>query len=162
MRHNTFLVHWNDSLTGDCLTKMVDIGGKDHVKRVAKASGFIELDSDTVDKIENDEIPKGDVKSVSKTAGVMAIKNTTQIVPLTHPIPITGANVEIILQEDGVKVEVGVKSRGQTGVEMEALSGVNASLLTIWDMVKGFEKDEDGQYPGTRIRDVTVDEKVKE
>ncbi len=131
------------------------------MKRVAKASGFIELDSDTVEKIENDEVPKGDVISVSKTAGVMAIKNTTQIVPLTHPIPITGANVDINLQEDGVRVEVEVKSRGQTGVEMEALSGVNASLLTIWDMTKGFEKDEEGQYPDTKIRDVSVDEKVK-
>lgn len=141
---------------------MVDIGGKDHVNRVAKASGFIELDSDTVEKIEDDDVPKGDVISVSKTAGVMAIKNTTQIVPLTHPIPITGANVNINLQDDGVRVEVEVKSRGQTGVEMEALSGVNASLLTIWDMIKGFEKDEDGQYPDTKIRDISVDEKVKE
>ena len=140
---------------------MVDIGGKDHVKRVAKASGFIELDSDTVEKIEYDDVPKGDVISVSKTAGVMAIKNTTQIVPLTHPIPITGANVNINLQDDGVRVEVEVKSRGQTGVEMEALSGVNASLLTIWDMIKGFEKDEEGQYPDTKIRDISVDEKVK-
>ncbi len=140
---------------------MIDIGGKDHVNREAKASGFIKLDHNTVEKIENREVPKGNVLSVAKTAGIMAIKNTTQIIPLTHPIPITGAEVNFGVQENGVEVEVEVKSKGQTGVEMEALSGVMASLLTVWDMVKGFEKDEEGQYPGTRIMDIRVEEKVK-
>lgn len=143
------------------MTQMVDIGEKEHVGRRAKASGFIKLDHDTVVKIEEDDVPKGDVLSVSKTAGVMAIKNTTDIVPLTHPIPITGAEVDLDLQENGVEVQVEVKSKGQTGVEMEALSGVMASLLTVWDMVKGFEKDEEGQYPNTRIMDIRVEEKVK-
>lgn len=140
---------------------MVDIGGKEHVNRMAKASGFIKLHPETIQKIRDKQVPKGDVISVAKTAGIMAIKNTTQIVPLTHPIPITGAKVNFDVQEDGVKVEVKVKSRGQTGVEMEALSGVTASLLTVWDMVKGFEKDEGGQYPDTRITDIQVTEKVK-
>jgi len=140
---------------------MVDISEKDHVKRIAKASGFIELEEETIEKIREDDVPKGDVISVSKTAGVMAIKNTTQIVPLTHPIPITGADIEYHINDDGIKVDVEVKSTGQTGVEMEALSGVNASLLTIWDMIKGFEKDEDGQYPDTKIKNIQVDEKVK-
>ncbi len=140
---------------------MVDIGGKDHVNRKAIASGFIKLENDTVEKIKDGDVPKGDVLSVAKTAGIMAIKNTTEIVPLTHPIPITGAEVDFNLQENGVEVKVEVKSEGQTGVEMEALSGVMASLLTVWDMVKGFEKDEEGQYPNTRIMDIRVEEKVK-
>lgn len=143
------------------MSEMVDIGGKEHVNRMAKASGFIKLHPETLEKIKGKQVPKGDVISVAKTAGIMAIKNTTQIVPLTHPIPITGAKINFVIQEDGVKVKVKVKSRGQTGVEMEALSGATASLLTVWDMVKGFEKDEEGQYPDTRITDIQVTEKVK-
>ncbi|KXA89854.1 molybdenum cofactor biosynthesis protein MoaC [candidate division MSBL1 archaeon SCGC-AAA259I09] len=143
------------------MSEMVDIGGKEHVNRIAKASGFIKLHPETIQKIKGKQVPKGDVISVAKTAGIMAIKNTTQIVPLTHPIPITGAKVNFVVQEEGVKVKVKVKSRGQTGVEMEALSGATASLLTVWDMVKGFEKDEEGQYPDTRITDIQVKEKVK-
>ncbi len=141
---------------------MVDIGGKDHLNRKARASGFIKLEFETIEKIKDNEVPKGDVLSVAKTAGIMAIKNTTQIIPLTHPIPITGAEINFDLKENGIEVKVEVKSKGQTGVEMEALSGVMATLLTIWDMVKGFEKDEEGQYPNTRIRDIRVEEKVKE
>ena len=141
---------------------MVDISEKDHVYREATATGFIRLDHETVQKIENDEIPKGNVNSVARTAGIMAVKNTPQLVPLTHPIPITGVDVDIDLKKEGVRVEVSVKSEGQTGVEMEALSGVSAVLLTIWDMTKQFEKDEDGQYPDTKIEDIRVLEKVKE
>ena len=110
---------------------MVDISEKDHVYREATATGFIRLDHETVQKIENDEIPKGNVNSVARTAGIMAVKNTPQLVPLTHPIPITGVDVDIDLKKEGVRVEVSVKSEGQTGVEMEALSGVSAVLLTI-------------------------------
>lgn len=141
---------------------MVDISGKDQVNRRARASGFIELESETVEKIEKGEVPKGDVFSVAQTAGVMAVKNTPEVVPLTHPIPITNVAVDFEFEDDGVRAEVEVKSRGQTGVEMEALAGVSAALLTVWDMVKGFEKDEEGQYPSTRISNVRVLEKVKE
>lgn len=140
---------------------MVDISEKDHVNRIAKASGLIELQPETLEKIRKDKVPKGNVFSVAQAAGVMAVKNTPDIVPLTHPIPITAVDVDLDLQEGGVRTEVEVKSRGQTGVEMEALTGVKAVLLTVWDMVKGFEKDESGQYPSTKITDVEVLEKVK-
>ncbi len=140
---------------------MVDISGKEHVDRRAKASGFIKLQSDTVRRVEEGEIPKGDVLSVAQTAGVMAVKNTPEIVPLTHPIPITKVDVYFDLKDEGIEAEVEVKSRGQTGVEMEALTGVSAVLLTIWDMVKGFEKDEAGQYPDTEIKNIRVLEKIK-
>ncbi len=115
-----------------------------------------------MEKIEKKEIPKGNVESVARTAGILAVKNTPRIVPLTHPIPITGVDIDIDLREEGVEVEVSVKSEGQTGVEMEALSGVSAVLLTVWDMTKQFEKDENGQYPHTQITDIRVLEKVKD
>lgn len=140
---------------------MVDISGKDHLNRKAVASGFIELRQKTLDMIREGEVPKGNVFSVAQTAGVMAVKNTPEIVPLTHPIPITGVEVNFDLKEDGLRAEAEVKSRGQTGVEMEALTAVSAVLLTVWDMVKSFEKDEKGQYPLTSISDVKVEEKVK-
>lgn len=143
------------------MTKMVDISGKDHVNRRAVASGFLELRTETVEKIRKGEVPKGDVLSVAQTAGVMAVKNTPDIVPLTHPIPITGVDIDFDLEGEEVRAEVEVKSRGQTGVEMEALTGVSAALLTVWDMVKGFEKDEEGQYPTSKITDIRVLGKVK-
>lgn len=143
------------------MARMVDIGEKPQVDRRAKASGFIALKPGTVEKIKTGEVPKGNVLSVAKTAGIMAVKRTPGTVPLTHPIPITGVDINFDLEEEGVQAEVQVKSRGQTGVEMEALTGVTTALLTIWDMVKGFEKDEEGQYPTAKITDIRVIEKVK-
>ena len=140
---------------------MVDIGHKKAVFRMARASGFILLKKETLKKIESKDVPKGDVFAVAQTAAILAVKKTTDLVPLTHPIPITGTDVDLKLEKDGVRVEVEVRSTGQTGVEMEALSGVSGALLTIWDMVKGLEKDEKGQYPTTLIRDIHVVKKVK-
>ena len=140
---------------------MVDIGHKKSVSRMARASGFILLKKETLKKIESKDVPKGDVFAVAQIAAILAVKKTTDLVPLTHPIPITGTDVDLKLEKDGVRVEVEVRSTGQTGVEMEALSGVSGALLTIWDMVKGLEKDETGQYPTTLIRDIHVIKKVK-
>ncbi len=143
------------------MVRMVDIGHKSVVPRMARASGFIALKKDTLQKIEAKEIPKGDVLAVAQTAAILAVKRSTELIPLTHPIPITGSDVEFKIEKDGVRVEVEVRSTGQTGVEMEALSGTVGALLTIWDMVKGLEKDEDGQYPTTVIKDIKVMKKVK-
>jgi len=140
---------------------MVDIGEKKVVFRLAKASGFIRLKKETLKKIESKDVPKGDVLAVAQTAAIMAVKKTVELVPLTHPIPITGTDVNIKIEKNGVRVEVEVRSTGQTGVEMEALTGVAGALLTVWDMVKGLEKDESGQYPTTRIEDIHVVKKVK-
>ncbi|MFH1821254.1 MAG: cyclic pyranopterin monophosphate synthase MoaC, partial [Methanobacteriota archaeon] len=139
----------------------VNIGDKKAVPRVARASGFIRLKKETMKKIKSRDVPKGDVLAVAQTAAILAVKKTTDIVPLTHPIPITGTDVDLKLEKNGVRVEVEVRSIGQTGVEMEALSGVSGALLTIWDMVKGLEKDEAGQYPYTLIEDIRVVRKVK-
>lgn len=143
------------------MARMIDITQKPHVPRTATAKGFIRLKKDTIEKIKSGKIPKGDVLTVAQTAAIMAIKQTPQLLPMTHQIPITSAGVEFELGGEGVSVKVEVKSTGQTGVEMEALVGVTNALLTIWDMVKGLEKDEAGQYPTTAITEIRVTEKMK-
>jgi len=143
------------------MVKMVDIGSKPDVVRIAKATGFICLMPGTVEKIKKGQVPKGDVFSVAETAAIMAVKRTPELIPLTHPIPITGVEVELKLEQECVRVTVEVKSTGKTGVEMEALAGVVGALLTIWDMVKGLEKDKYGQYPKTAIEEIRVLKKVK-
>lgn len=143
------------------MVRMVDIGSKPLVSRVAKASGFIRLKPETLQKIKAGEVPKGDVLVVAQTAAILAVKCTPELIPLTHQITISGADVIFNLEKEGVRVEVEVKSTGQTGVEMEALVGVASALLTIWDMVKSLEKDEAGQYPTTSIEDIRVLKKVK-
>ncbi len=143
--------------------KMIDITGKKDVLRIARASGYIKLKKETVRAIIEGKIKKGDVITATKLAAIQAVKNTPNILPLCHPIPITHVNVEVYpnLDDELVKVEVEVKSFAKTGVEMEALTGVSVALLNIWDMVKYLEKDERGQYPTTRIYDITVEEKIK-
>jgi cyclic pyranopterin phosphate synthase len=143
------------------MARMLDISTKPAVPRRAAASGFIHLKKETLDKIRAGEVPKGDVLTVAQTAAILAVKRTPEIVPLTHPIPLTSTDVGFKLGKGGILVEVEVQSIGQTGVEMEALVGVTSALLAIWDMVKGLEKDEAGQYPTTSITDVKVTRKVK-
>ncbi|HID61115.1 MAG TPA: cyclic pyranopterin monophosphate synthase MoaC [Hadesarchaea archaeon] len=140
---------------------MIDIGKKFSVPRMARASGFIRLKSETLKKIKARRVPKGDVFSVAQTAAVMAVKRTPELIPLTHPISITSADVRFKMEQNGIKVTVEVKSIEKTGVEMEALVGVVGALLTIWDMVKGLEKNKFGQYPTTLIEDIHILRKVK-
>lgn len=140
---------------------MVDISGKPAVPRTAAASGFIHLKEGTLEKIKAGEVPKGDVLAVAQTAAILAVKRTPELILLTHPIPITGVDVSFKLEGNGVRVNVEVRSTGQTGVEMEALAGVASALLTVWDMVKSLEKDEAGQYPTTAITDIKVIKKLK-
>lgn len=128
---------------------------------MAAATGFIHLRRDTLEKIKAGEVPKGDALAVAQTAAILAVKRTPELVPLAHPIPITSVDVGFELEADGLRVNVEVRSTGQTGVEMEALVGVASALLTIWDMVKGLEKDEAGQYPTTAITEIKVIKKVK-
>ncbi len=140
---------------------MVDITKKPPVYREAKAYGKIRLKKETIEKVRGGKIKKGDVFTVSRVSAVQAVKDTPRLISLCHPIPITGVEVEFYVGEEYVGVEVTVRSIGQTGVEMEALSGVTAALLNIWDMVKYLEKDESGNYPITRIEEIKVLKKVK-
>jgi cyclic pyranopterin phosphate synthase len=136
---------------------MVDVSSKPEVFREAVASGVIQLSAETVRRIRNGRVAKGDVFTVAKVAGILAAKRTSFLVPLCHPLPLTNINVKVnALDDTRVSVEASVNTCARTGVEMESLVAVCGALLTIWDMVKEYEKDEEGQYPVTSIKDVKV------
>lgn len=143
------------------MAKMVDVGGKEVVRRVATAEGTLRLKRSTVDAVARNEVKKGDVISASKIAGIQAAKGTSTILPLCHQVPLTSVEVELVAVGDVLKARCTVSAHYRTGVEMEALVGVSAALLNAWDMVKYLEKDEMGQYPGTAIQDVRVTLKEK-
>ncbi len=140
---------------------MVDITGKRMVYREATAYGRIKLKEGTLEAIRSGNVKKGDVFTVARIAAIQAVKDAPKIIPLCHPIPITGIDVNFDLSDDSVGVTVTVRTISQTGVEMEALSGVMAALLNIWDMVKYLEKDESGNYPLTKIEEIRVLKKIK-
>lgn len=140
---------------------MVDIGDKEVVRRRAIASGRIVLGAGTISAIRANEVRKGDVIETAKIAAIQAVKSTPLIVPYCHPVPVEVVNVGFELLEKEILCSVEVSARYKTGVEMEALTGVSAALLTVWDMVKYLEKDKDGQYPLTRITDIRVVSKEK-
>ena len=141
---------------------MVDVSGKAEIYREATATGTIELKPETVELIKAGGIAKGDPLYTAKIAGVLAAKKTSELVPLCHPLPLASVQVKAeVVGEGTVEVSATVKARAQTGVEMEALAAVSAGLLTVWDMVKQYEKDADGQYPTTAIQDIHVVKKVK-
>ncbi len=141
--------------------KQVDVSNKDVVLREATAEGFLRLRESTVTLIREGKVEKGDVISVAKVAGILAAKRTHELIPLCHQIPLEAVEVDVELTNDGVLARSYVKAHYKTGVEMEALVAVTTALLTVWDMVKKYEKDERGQYPSTRIEHVRVVEKRK-
>ncbi len=143
--------------------RMVDITGKERSYREAVAYGRIRLTHTSIEKISKGLVEKGDVITTAKLAGIINAKRTPEIIPLCHPIPITSIDVDIKIEdEEHIGVICTVKTIAQTGVEMEALTCVSASLLAIWDMVKKYEKDEKGEYPYTCIEDIRVVRKIKE
>ncbi len=143
------------------ISGIVDITKKPAVHRRATASGMIRLKRSTIDAIRSGQVKKGDVFTTARLAAIMAVKDTPRLIPLCHPIPITGLDVDFKPEAESVTVIVTVTSLGKTGVEMEALAGVLAALLNIWDMVKYLEKDETGNYPETAISEIRVLEKSK-
>jgi cyclic pyranopterin phosphate synthase len=148
-------------LKGDTV-QMVDISGKGEVAREAVAEGKIRLRQVTLRAIREGSLVKGNVLATARVAAILAVKETPRIIPLCHPIPLSGIDVEFSEGEGFIRATVRVRSRGPTGVEMEALTGVSVALLTIWDMVKSAEKDGSGQYPETGIDGIRVLEKRKE
>ncbi|WP_456370013.1 cyclic pyranopterin monophosphate synthase MoaC [Geoglobus sp.] len=141
--------------------RMVDVSGKDSVVRVARAEGKIYLRKETVDAILSNRVAKGNVLNTATVAGILAAKKTSELIPMCHPLQISSVSVDFEVFEKGVKAVCEVRYVGKTGVEMEALVGVTTALLTVWDMVKSLEKDENGQYPVTEISGVRVVEKIK-
>ncbi len=141
---------------------MVDITGKPEVYREASAKGRIKLRKETVKLILQGKIEKGDPINTAKIAGVLAAKNTNSLIPLCHQIPLTKVDVKVRVVDDStIEVESTVKTKAQTGVEMEAITATAIALITIWDMTKKYEKDREGQYPYTCIQDIRVTEKIK-
>ncbi len=143
------------------MAKMVDISAKKDVPRRAVATGEIVLGDETIRAVRAGKVPKGDPIPTAEVAGLQAIKKVWDALPHTHPIPITSAAVEFSVRDDRITVTCEVTATYKTGVEMEALYGCTVALLTIWDMVKSLEKDEEGQYPLTRIQNVRVVAKEK-
>ena len=120
--------------------KMIDIGNKKITKRTAVAEAFINLNADTKKKIYKDEIIKGDVISVAKTAGILAAKKISDLIPLCHQIPLNSVEIEIINKSKGLQIISKCNSSSKTGVEMEALLSVSVTALTIYDMCKSIDK----------------------
>jgi len=141
---------------------MVDISDKPEVTREATAQGCIKLKTETLHLIKEGKIAKGDPLYTAKIAGIMAAKRTSTLIPLCHPLLLTKVEVKTeILGDSKVQVTATVKTKAQTGVEMEALTATAVSLLTVWDMVKQYEKDAEGQYPSTAIESIRVIKKLK-
>lgn len=128
---------------------MVDIGDKPKTRRMALAEGFVRLEQATVRAIRQGELPKGDVLTCAKVAGVAAAKRTPELLPLCHNIALSWVAVECTVLEDRVRIEATVTAQEATGVEMEALSAVSVAALTIYDMCKSID-------PGMRIEGIRL------
>ncbi len=119
---------------------MVDVGHKIIQKRTARATGFIRLQTQTIKLIQDNEMKKGDVLTISEIAGIQGGKRTSELIPLCHPLQITKLDVKASLEENGVRIYSEARCNGQTGIEMEALTAINIALLTIYDMCKAVDK----------------------
>lgn len=132
---------------------MVDVGGKDVTKRVARAAGRIVMLPATLDLVARGDAKKGDVLGVARIAAIQAAKRTADLIPLCHPLPLTRVAVEFALDRDGpaVEVEVVAETLGRTGVEMEALTAAATALLTVYDMCKAVDRGM--RIEGLRLRE---------
>ena len=120
--------------------RMVDVGAKDVTARTATASGRVEVSPDVVALLRGDGVPKGDALGVARVAGIMAAKQTPALVPLCHPLAISGVTVDLEVADDAVEIVATVRTTDRTGVEMEALTAVSVAALTVVDMVKAVDK----------------------
>ncbi|MGC9356644.1 MAG: cyclic pyranopterin monophosphate synthase MoaC [Anaerolineae bacterium] len=134
--------------------RMVDVTDKDVTHREAIAAGEVAMRAETLALIRGGDIPKGDVLAVARVAGIMAAKRTHQLIPLCHPLPLTGADVHFSFDDERsvVKIVVRIRCTGVTGVEMEALTAVSVAALTIYDMAKAVDR-------AMRIQNVRLIEK---
>lgn len=134
--------------------KMVDVSSKDNSTRIAVASGTISMNEEAFKNVVQNENKKGPVIQTAVIAAIMGAKKTPELIPMCHPLLLTGINCDVDQLDDlpGFKLTVTTKLKGQTGVEMEALTGVSVGLLTIYDMVKAIDK-------GMKISDVQLEHK---
>jgi cyclic pyranopterin phosphate synthase len=131
--------HFNE----DGRAKMVDVTGKEDTLRIAVARGEVKMRPETLAAIKDGNIKKGDVLAVAQVAGIMAAKQTSGLIPMCHPLFISGADIGFNINDSETRIEIQavVKTTGKTGVEMEALTAVSAAALTIYDMCKAIDKD---------------------
>ena len=133
--------------------QMVDVGAKPLSRRRAVARGSVLMSPATAAQLGR--LPKGDALTTAQLAGIMAAKQTSSLIPLCHPLPLTAIDVKLTVVEDGVEIEAAVETTAQTGVEMEALTAVSVAALTVYDMAKAVDK-------GMSITGITLVSKVKE
>ena len=129
--------------------RMVDVSQKPATDRRATARAKLLVSKGTLDLIRSGKTPKGDVLGAARIAGIMAAKRTPDLIPLTHPIPLSQASVELTFEKDGIAIEATVGTMAPTGVEMEALTAVTVAGLTLYDMLKAIER-------GARLTDVRL------
>jgi|TARA_B100001971_G_C18108686_1_gene492972 cyclic pyranopterin phosphate synthase len=140
---------------------MIDIHNKKVQYREAIASGEIRLTKETMKRVKAGEVEKGDPVQIAILAGIQGAKLTPTVIPLCHPLPLERTDVKFEFIDSGLKATATVVATGKTGVEMEALVAVTTALLNIWDVLKMYEKDENGQYPFTKVSNIHVIKKVK-
>ena len=133
--------------------RMVDVGAKAVTERRAVARGLLRVSRSTIELVRDGAAPKGDVLAAARIAGIMAAKRTSDLIPLTHPLPLTHASVDLVLGEDGIAIEATVATSARTGVEMEALTAVSVAGLTLYDMLKSVER-------GATLTDIRLVEKT--
>ncbi len=121
--------------------RMVDVTQKEITFRQAEAEGWVRMNPETVELIRTGGAPKGDVLAVAQVAGIMAAKRTHELIPMCHPLRLTAVDISFTLEETAVHIRSQVKCRGETGVEMEALTAASAAALTIYDMCKAVQRD---------------------
>lgn len=123
--------------------KMVDVSEKAETDREAVAQGFVHMKKETLNRIHEGTIKKGDVLSVAQVAGIMGAKKTSDVIPMCHPIMITGCDIsfEFDFENSRIKITASSKTKGQTGIEMESLTAVSVAALTIYDMCKAIDKE---------------------
>jgi cyclic pyranopterin phosphate synthase len=129
--------------------RMVDVSAKPATERRATARGKLLLSRETLDLVREGRTPKGDVLAAARIAGIMAAKRTPDLIPLAHPLPLSHASVDLIIEKDGIAIEATVGTTAPTGVEMEALTAVAVAGLTLYDMLKAIER-------GARLTDVRL------
>ncbi len=120
--------------------RMVDVGEKAVTRRTAVAEGLVRMSPDLVERFFQGGLPKGDAAAVARVAGIMGAKKTAELIPLCHPIPLTAVDISLERGGHGVEITATVSTTGQTGVEMEAMTAVSSTALTIYDMVKSVER----------------------
>jgi len=120
--------------------RMVDVAAKDVTDRRAVARAFVSMGTEVIDLLRGDGVPKGDALAVARIAGIAGTKRTADLIPLCHPIAIHGVDVDLEIEDSGVRITVVVRTADRTGVEMEALTGASVAALALIDMVKGIDR----------------------